>query len=65
MIDCICFSPARACALFPHRDFDLHVESHTDLFHPDFRLRVVGDEGQVVTKTVDGRAIVIGHVEGT
>ena len=40
----------------------MHVQTHTALFHPDFHVKVRGNE--VLNKTMDTRHIVIGHVEG-
>jgi len=46
------------------REFKLYVETHTALFHPDFHVVVVEEDGRVVRKTVDTRTVVAGYVEG-
>ena len=42
----------------------MYVETHTTLFHPDFHVVVVEEDGRVVRKTVDTRTVVAGYVEG-
>ena len=47
-----------------HSDFDVRVKSHTNLFHPDFKLWAVGEGGKRERRRVDTRNIVIGCMEG-
>jgi disintegrin and metalloproteinase domain-containing protein 10 len=45
------------------REFTVHVETHSTLFHPDHRLTVV-EGGKEVVRKVDTRCFVVGHIEG-
>ena len=42
----------------------MYVETHPTLFHPDFHVVVVEEDGRVVRKSVDTRTVVAGYVEG-
>ena len=58
-------NPFEGCVIYSHfRDFRLYVETHPTLFHPDFHVVVVEEDGRVVRKTVDTRSVVAGYVEG-
>ena len=46
------------------RDFRVHVETHTGLFHPDHQMIIV-EGGKEEVKQVDTRRFVAGTVEGT
>ena len=49
--------------LCTRREFCVHVETHTSLFHPDHQLTVV-EGGRKQVKTVDTRHFVVGQLEG-